>query len=132
YDEKSATYPVFINYHKSDAIESSINYEDRFIAPSSLIAISKSGRSIDSNDVQVALNAQQLGVDLELFVRKNKDDKTSKEFYYLGKMFPTGDANEIVMEKANKKAVEIHYQLDVPVREDIYAYLCDVPDYDEV
>ncbi|WP_373482275.1 DUF3427 domain-containing protein, partial [Acetobacterium sp.] len=130
YDEKSATYPVFINYHKSDAIESSINYEDRFIAPSSLIAISKSGRSIESNDVQVALNARQLGVDLELFVRKNKDDKTSKEFYYLGKMFPTGEAHEIVMEKANKKAVEIHYQLDVPVREDIYAYLCDVPDYD--
>lgn len=130
YDEKSATYPVFINYHKSDAIESSINYEDRFIAPSSLIAISKSGRSIESNDVQVVLNAQQLGVDMELFVRKNKDDKTSKEFYYLGKMFPTGDVNEIVMEKANKKAVEIHYQLDVPVREDIYEYLCDVPDYD--
>ncbi len=130
YDEKSATYPVFINYHKSKAIESSINYEDRFIAPSSLIAISKSGRSIDSNDVQVALNAQALGVDLELFVRKNKDDKTSKEFYYLGKMFPTGKATEIVMAEANKKAVEIHYQLDVPVREDIYAYLCDVPDYD--
>ncbi|URN82793.1 DUF3427 domain-containing protein [Acetobacterium wieringae] len=130
YDEKSATYPVFINYHKSDAIESSINYEDRFIAPSSLIAISKSGRSIASNDVQVALNAQQLGVDVELFVRKNKDDKTSKEFYYLGKMFPTGKATEIVMAEANKKAVEIHYQLDVPVREDIYAYLCDVPDYD--
>jgi superfamily II DNA or RNA helicase/HKD family nuclease len=130
YDEKSATYPVFINYHKSDEIESSINYEDRFIAPSSLIAISKSGRSIESNDVQVALNAQQLGVDMELFVRKNKDDKTSKEFYYLGKMFPTGEATEIVMTEANKKAVEIHYQLDVPVREDIYAYLCDVPDYD--
>ena len=130
YDEKSATYPVFINYHKSETIESSINYEDRFIAPSSLIAISKSGRSIDSNDVQVALNAEALGVDMELFVRKNKDDKTSKEFYYLGKMFPTGVAKEIVMEKANKKAVEIHYQLDVPVREDIYEYLCDVPDYD--
>jgi superfamily II DNA or RNA helicase/HKD family nuclease len=130
YDEKSASYPVFINYHKSEAIESSINYEDRFIAPSSLIAISKSGRSIESNDVQVALQARQLGVDLELFVRKNKDDKASKEFYYLGKMFPTGEAHEIVMEKANKKAVEIHYQLDTPVREDIYEYLCDVPDYD--
>lgn len=128
YDEKSATYPVFINYHKSEEIESSINYEDRFIAPSSLIALSKSGRTIASNDVQVTLNSGQLGVDIELFVRKNKDDKTSKEFYYLGKMTPTGQVNEIVMEKANKKAVEIHYQLDVPVREDIYEYLCDVPD----
>ncbi len=128
YDEKSATYPVFINYHKSDGIESSIAYEDRFIAPSRLIAISKSGRSIESNDVQVALNANELGVDMQLFVRKNKDDKTSKEFYYLGKMVPTGEAHEIVMEKANKKAVEIHYQLDVPVREDIYAYLCEAPE----
>lgn len=128
YDEKSATYPVFINYHKSEEIESSINYEDRFIAPSRLIAISKSGRSIESNDVQVALNSKELGVDMQLFVRKNKDDKTSKEFYYLGKMVPTGEAQEFLMEKANKKAVEIHYRLDTPVREDIYEYLCDIPD----
>lgn len=128
YDEKSATYPVFINYHKNEEIESSIDYEDRFLAPSRLIAISKSGRTVASNDVQVALKSRQLGVDIELFVRKNKDDKSSKEFYYLGKMYPTGQANEIMMEKANKKAVEIHYQLDRPVREDIYEYLCDVPD----
>lgn len=54
--------------------------------------------------------------------------QVEKARYYLGKMYPTGEAHEIMMEKANKKAVEIHYQLDVLVREDIYAYLCEAPE----
>ena len=31
---------------------------------------------------------------MELFVRKNKDDKISKGFYYLGRMTVTGKAEE--------------------------------------
>lgn len=123
YDKSSATYPVFINYHKEDDIESSIKYEDRFLSHNKLVAISKSGRSITSNDVQIALKAKEKGIDMELFVRKNKDDKTSKEFYYLGRIFATGELNEIVMEEANKGAVEISYSLETAVREDIYDYI---------
>lgn len=39
---------------------------------------------MDSEDVQNFLNATERGIDVQLFVRKNKDDKISKEFYYLG------------------------------------------------
>lgn len=123
YDEASATYPVFINYHKAEHIESSIKYEDRFISPTKLIALSKSGRSIDSNDVQTALKARKLGIDMELFVRKNKDDSVSKEFYYLGKIYATGEVEPVIMEESGKKAVELTYQLETPVREDIYEYI---------
>lgn len=123
YDKNTKTYPVFINYDKGEDIQETIRYEDRFIDSSTLIAISKSGRSLQSEDVSVALHAKELGVELELFVRKNKDDKISKEFYYLGKMNATGLAKEFTMSNTNKTAVEIQYKLCTPVRDDLYEYI---------
>lgn len=123
YDKDTKTYPVFINYDKENDIQDTIRYEDRFLDPSTLIAISKSGRSLNSEDVSVAIHANELGVDLELFVRKNKDDKISKEFYYLGKMNATGLANEFIMPNTSKTAVEIQYKLCTPIREDLFEYI---------
>lgn len=123
YDEKTKTYPVFINYEKAQDISSSINYEDRFISNSAIIAISKSQRTIQSEDVQRAINAEKLGISMHLFIRKNKDDRASKEFYYLGKIKATGELEEFTMPKTDVKAVEIFYDLDVPVRDDIYDYI---------
>lgn len=58
------------------------------------------------------------------FVRKNKDDKTSKEFYYLGNMQAEIDkTKQFMMSNTQKTAVEILWQLDTPVREDIYRYI---------
>lgn len=88
-----------------------------------MIAISKSGRTIASEDVQNFLHAKERGIDVQLFVRKNKDDKISKEFYYLGSMQAKGVAQEFVMANTDKTAVEIEWELDVPVREDIYEYI---------
>lgn len=123
YDKKTKTYPVFINYDKAEEIQDTVKYEDRFVNPTTLIAISKSGRSLTSEDVYTALHAQELGVDVELFVRKNKDDKISKEFYYLGKMNATGQAREFTMPNTTKSAVEIQYKLLTPIREDLYDYI---------
>jgi hypothetical protein len=123
YDKKTKTFPVFINYDKSEDISDTTKYEDHFVDNSTLIAISKSGRSIESEDVQNFLYAKDKGIDVELFVRKNKDDKISKEFYYLGKMTATGKAEEFVMANTDKKAVEIEWLLDTPIREDIYEYI---------
>ncbi len=117
------TYPIFINYNKEDGIGDTIKYEDRFLSPSSLIAISKSNRSKSSKDVQQALNARENGTDLCLFVRKNKDDKISKEFYYLGRIFANGYLKEFFMPNTTAKAVEIGYNLQMPVRNDIFDYL---------
>jgi superfamily II DNA or RNA helicase/HKD family nuclease len=123
FDKKSKTYPVFINYHKEKGVNDSINYDDRFVSPGLLIALSKSGRSPESDDVVQAYRAEQDGVGMHLFVRRNKDDAISKEFYYLGKIRATGKPNPIVMKNTQKKAVEIHYQLHTPVREDIYDFI---------
>lgn len=124
-DKKTKTYPVFINYDKSDDISDTTKYEDHFVEGSRdrLIAISKSGRKLQSDDVQNFLKAKERGIQVELFVRKNKDDKISKEFYYLGHMTASGNAREFTMANTEKSAVEIEWILDVPVREDIYEYI---------
>ena len=123
YDKKTKTFPVFINYDKADDIQDTIRYEDHFESPSRLVAISKQSRTIDSEDVQNFVNAEARGIHVELFVRKNKDDKISKEFYYLGRMRATGEVREFVMANTDKTAVEIVWELDTPVREDIYNYI---------
>lgn len=125
YDKKTKTFPVFINYDKAENISDTTRYEDHFIEGfrDRLIAVSKSGRSLQSEDVQNFLNAKERGIQVELFVRKNKDDKISKEFYYLGHMTASGKSKEFTMANTDKTAVEIEWILDVPVREDIYEYI---------
>ena len=125
FDKKTKTFPVFINYDKSEDISDTTKYEDHFVEGfrDRLIAISKSGRSLQSDDVQNFLKAKERGIQVELFVRKNKDDKISKEFYYLGHMTASGKAKEFTMANTKKSAVEIEWILDVPVREDIYEYI---------
>lgn len=124
YDQTTKTFPVFINYDKANDIQDTIKYEDHFINESQLIAISKSGRTTSSDDVQNFLYAKERGIEIHLFVRKNKDDKTSKEFYYLGNMKAEIDkAKQFMMPNTQKTAVEILWQLDTPVREDIYRYI---------
>ena len=123
FDKNTLTYPVFINYEKDDDISATTRYEDRFIDEKTLIAISKSGRTSNSEDVKAAVQADERGIKMDLFVRKNKDDHTSKEFYYLGRLHATGKTNDFVMPETTKTAVEITYNLETPVRQDIYEYL---------
>ena len=123
FDKATNTYPIFINYDKSEDIADTVKYEDHLISQNKLIAISKSKRTVQSEDVQTALHSQELGVDMELFIRKNKDDKISKEFYYMGKIIPTGEYKQFIMPNTDTTAVEIEYQLKTPVKEDLYDYI---------
>ena len=121
YDEHTNTLPVFINYDKDDDISDTIKYTDHFEDPETLIAMSKSKLKKDSKGMEIFTRAQERNTFIHIFVRKNKDDKVSKEFYYLGK----GNILEINQDyMANNIPVcEIKYQLDQPVRKDIYEYI---------
>lgn len=123
YDQHAKTFPIFINYDKEESINATVKYEDHFINNTRLIAISKNGRSIQSDDIQNFLHAKERGITVPLFVRKNKEDKISKEFYFLGFVEATGNVQEIVMTNTTKKAVELEWRLDTPVRDDIYEYI---------
>ena len=122
YDKETKTLPVFINYEKA---EDAIAYEDRFISPTELIALSKHPRSKDSPDADHMFKRTEADKDnrIYLFVRKNKDDNEAKEFYFLGEMTAQGEPEEVTMPASNDKAFEVHYVLDVPVRHDIYEYI---------
>lgn len=126
YDERTDTYPVFVNYDKSDDINDTIKYEDHFVDQSTIVAISKSNRHIDSKDVRVAAESSSGKVGMHLFVRKNKDDKEAKEFYYLGRIAHRkgGILKEFVMPNTKDvTAVEIEYKLEQPVEKGLYDYL---------
>lgn len=122
YDATTKTLPVFINYDKA---EDAIAYEDRFVTRENLIALSKHPRKVNSNDADHFFKRTEADKEnkILLFVRKNKDDKETKEFYFLGEVFAQGEPIPIKMEKTGDDAFEINYKLDVPVREDIYEYI---------
>lgn len=122
YDSSTKTMPIFINYDKA---EDAIKYEDRFISENTLIALSKHPRQITSADADhiYKRNPEDANNRNYLFVRKNKNDKEAKEFYFLGEIFAEGEPNPIHMETTNDAAFEILYRLDVPVRSDIYDYI---------
>ena len=122
YDAGTNTFPVFITYAKDPQISATINYEDRFVSDHSLIALSKQPRTMDSPDITRLQDIQTNGMRVFLFVRKNKDDKDGgKEYYFLGTMRPTQRYQPV--EVGGKPAVEIEYELDNPVRPDIFDYL---------
>lgn len=123
YDAETQTFPVFINYEKAEDISATTRYEDHFIDDQTLIAISKSKRTLASSDVQTFLTAKEKHIAVHLFVRKNKDDKIAKDYYYLGTMTATGKAREFIMPDTTASAVEIEWKLDVPVRRDLYDYI---------
>jgi hypothetical protein len=58
-----------------------------------------------------------------LFVRKNKDDRISKEFYFLGTMKAIGTPEEFIMPGTSVTAVKLYYSLHTPVRGDIYDFI---------
>lgn len=122
YDLETKTLPVFINYEKA---EDAIAYEDRFVSSSELIALSKHPRKITSSDAERIYKKGIENADnkIYLFVRKNKDDKEAKEFYFLGEIFAVGEPLPIHMKTTDDDAFEITYHLDIPVREDIYNYI---------
>ncbi len=122
YDSETKTLPVFINYDKA---EDAIAYEDRFVTQEHLVALSKHPRKVNSSDADHFFKRTEEDKEnkILLFVRKNKDDKEAKEFYFLGEIFAQGEPIPIKMEKTGDDAFEINYKLDVPVRDDIYEYI---------
>ena len=53
---------------------------------------------------------------------RTKDDKGGKEFYFLGEMHPTGEFKAIKTKAATTPS-EIEYELNAPVRQDIYEFM---------
>ena len=120
YDEKTQTFPIFINYEKQAG---AIAYADRFISPAELISLSKVNRQIDSQDAQrMTQKGQYAAIRILLFVRRSKDDDEAKAFYFLGAMHAAA-APQPVRLANGQSAFEMHWRLETPVEEGLYEYL---------
>lgn len=115
YHEDTNTFPVFINYVKGEDVTESQKYEDRFVNRETLIALSKSREGPGSKRMTIIENSSQTGVQIHLFMRKDKNDKGSKEFYYLGLM-------KFVSFLDHNTPVTIEYNLINEVRSDLFDY----------
>ena len=121
YDIRTNTLPVFINYDKDESVVDTQKYADHFIDAQNFVAMSKSNVRITNPGMEKFVKAAENKTNIYLFIRKNKDDAASKEFYYLGEVY-ISKIEETTM--ANDVPVcEIYYHLDQPVRSDIYDYI---------
>ncbi|GAA5498662.1 ATP-dependent RNA helicase DeaD [Lactiplantibacillus plajomi] len=73
--------PIFVTYSKSDEIEDSIKYEDRFINADIFQWYTRHNVKIDSKEVQSILDPTTT---IHLFIKKSDDE--GSDFYYFGEV----------------------------------------------
>ena len=116
--------PIFVNYHKEDHISESIKYEDKFVNRKEFDWMSKSNRTISSNDVQSILG-QNGPIRLPLFIKKNNDE--GLDFYYMGEVSPVLNQVEqsTILNDSGKQLpiVKIRFNLTDSVTSSMYNYL---------
>ncbi|MFT6923355.1 MAG: superfamily II DNA or RNA helicase/HKD family nuclease [Crocinitomicaceae bacterium] len=116
--------PIFVNYHKDESISSTTKYEDGFVSPSKFEWMSKSRRTLKSNDVQAIRNYKS-GLRLPLFIKKSNDEGT--EFYFMGDITPIDESFEETRMKGDNgkevSVVKISFKMNSVVEDTIYEYL---------
>ncbi len=118
--------PIFVNYHKEENISESTKYEDEFVNNKELDWMSKSNRTLNSNDVQSILGKNGT-IRLPLFIKKNNDE--GMDFYYMGDVSPElKKVQQTTMSNDKGKkisVVKIRFNLTNPVTSSMYNYLQD-------
>lgn len=116
--------PIFVNYHKEEHISESTKYEDEFVNNKEFDWMSKSNRTLRSNDVQSILG-QNGPIRLPLFIKKNNDEGI--DFYYMGEVSPElNQVEQTTMSNNSGKqlpVVKIRFNLADPVTATMYNYL---------
>lgn len=115
---------IFVNYHKEEHISSTTKYEEGFVNNSEFEWMSKSRRSLNSNDVSTIRNYRN-GLRLLLFIKKSNAE--SNDFYYMGDVTPIDNSFEeaTLVDENNKNVsvVKVRYKMNHPVEDSIYEYI---------
>lgn len=118
YRTYSGVTPCFVTYHKSDEIDSTINYNDYFINPSTFAWESRSNRKLDSNEIKGVINSERI----LLFVKK--EDGEGTDFYFMGDATIIPDSIEqSYMPDSNLPVVHFKFHLEQPVIDSVYKYI---------
>lgn len=118
YRTKNEITPCFVTYHKSDEIESTINYNDYFINPSTFAWESRSNRKVDSDEILGIVNSKRI----LLFVKKGDGEGT--DFYFMGdvRIIPNS-IEQSYMPDSKLPVVHFKFQLEHAVNDSIYNYI---------
>lgn len=125
YKIKHNTCPIFVTYHKSDDISKSTDYQDEFIDYELFSWMSRSKRTLGSNELQPLINYDASKMEVHLFIKKSDGEGT--DFYYMGKAEPI-DAKQTTILNDNGETLPIvnfKLKLDHMAREDIFSYFHD-------
>jgi superfamily II DNA or RNA helicase/HKD family nuclease len=118
YRTNGGTTPCFVTYHKSDEIDSNINYNDHFINQSTFAWESRSNRKLNSNEIKGVINSQRI----LLFVKKQDGEGT--DFYFMGDVSIVPDSIEqSSMPGSNLPVVHFKFHLQKPVIDSLYQYI---------
>jgi len=110
--------PCFVTYHKSDEIDSTINYNDYFINPSTFAWESRSNRKLESNEIKNVINSNRI----LLFVKK--EDGEGTDFYFMGDISIVPDSiKQDYMRDSKLPVVHFKFHLEQPVIDSIYQYI---------
>lgn len=117
-------YPIFVTYVKSNDIENSIKYEDRFISNSKIHCYTKNGRKLGKGETLKMFAGVSEGnpkLTYLLFVKRS-DAEDDDEFVYLGTGKVTADSLKQEYREIDKKGklvntpiVSYDLKLDIPV-----------------
>ena len=125
YRTKYNTCPIFVTYHKKEEVDSSVAYGDEFLSPELFRWFTRSKLTLESNEVKTILAAEESGLDIHLFTKK--DDGEGFDFYYLGQtsIVKQSPKEETMYDKNEKEipVVTMNMVLEQPVQYDIYHYL---------
>lgn len=124
YRTKHDTTPIFITYHKDDEVSETTKYEDAFINEHLLRWYTRSGLTIESNEVQSIIHSKALENELHLFVKR--EDTSKSDFYYLGELaYNEGSAKneKIGVAGEEKPVVTMDLTLKTPMSYTLYQYL---------
>lgn len=118
YRTNSGVTPCFVTYHKSNEIDSTINYNDYFINPSTFAWESRSNRKLDSNEIKGVINSERI----LLFVKK--EDGEGTDFYFMGDATIIPDSIEqSYMPDSKLPVVHFKFHLEQPVIDSVYKYI---------
>jgi len=119
---KKSDCAIFVNYHKKDDISLTQQYEDVFLSPSEFQWMSKSNRTLTSQDVTTIRKGN---LRLPLFVKKSNDE--GDDFYYMGDLSPKENSfkQESMQNDKGKDVpvVKVLFSLHPPVQEDLFNYI---------
>lgn len=109
--------PVFVTYRKSESVSESTRYEEGFEGSGLFWWMSKSSRTLKSDDVRAIIEGR---VVLPLFLKKSDSEGT--EFYYMGTASPVkGEWREETI--GGKSVVKMLLRLDDPAPDPLYRYM---------